>query len=655
MGRTGCVVFFGVFFLFLPLLSLASTTEKDISAVSLDSLLATEVSTASKYVQTAREAPASVTVITSDDITRYGWKTLGQALNSVRGFYLTYDRNYEYVGVRGFGRPGDFNNRLLLLLNGHTLNDNFYGSAQFGTELGIDLDMVERIEVVRGPGSALYGTGAMFAVVNIITKRGKSLDGFRVSGETGSYGEYGGTLGFGKEFRPGTEVLLSVLWGQRRGDDLYYREYDNPATNYGVAEGLDRDKYYGFLATAKAGDFRLQGIFTSREKHIPTGSWGTTFNDSEHINLDERAFIEMGFEKELSPSRGLSLRAYYDRYHYKGSYPYGLLQRDTNDGQWMGGEARFRWDIVPSNRLILGAEYQSHRRAYYKLWDDSGTYFRGEFPYSTVSLYAQDEHQIYKNLSLTVGFRYDGYSTGENSLSPRLALLYHPLPETTLKFLYGEGFRAPNKYEEKYADPFSGYKPNPNLDSERIRSMEIVLEQRITRFLFGTLSLYRYEMRDLIDQEVDPADLLIQHRNVRKVETNGVETELNWKSDSGIEANLSYSYQKAQDGRSERTLTNSPNHLAKLRMVYPFLGYLYIAPELHYESARKTVYSTRTGPYFLINVNLSTIKLWDSVRLSFLVRNLLDRTYKLPGGLEHVQPAITQDGRLLSLKAEYWF
>ena len=158
-----------------PAKAMAQATEPPSTGSSLDELLDVKISGAAKYEQTARQAPASVTIITSEDIERYGYRTLADALMTVRGFFVSYDRNYTYVGVRGFSRPTDYNNRILLLLDGHTLNENVYGAAQLGSELPIELDLVERIEIVRGPGSALYGTGAMLAVVNVVLKKGSAL------------------------------------------------------------------------------------------------------------------------------------------------------------------------------------------------------------------------------------------------------------------------------------------------------------------------------------------------------------------------------------------------------------------------------------------------------------------------------------------------
>ena len=138
--------------------------------LSLDSLLSTKISTAAKYQQTISEAASSVTIITAEDIHRHGYRTLPEALAATRGFYLSYDRNYSFLGARGFSRPSDYNNRILLLVDGNAINESVFGGAPVGTDLGVPMESLERIEIVRGPGSALYGTGAIFAVVNLVTQ-----------------------------------------------------------------------------------------------------------------------------------------------------------------------------------------------------------------------------------------------------------------------------------------------------------------------------------------------------------------------------------------------------------------------------------------------------------------------------------------------------
>src|SRR6185295_1369374 len=160
--------------------------------LSLDDLMKAEIYTASKHWQAISEAPASVSIVTADEIQKYGYRTLADILRSIRGISITSDRNYSYVGVRGFARPGDFNTRLLLLVDGHRFNDNVYDGAYIGTDFPIDVDLIERVELIRGPSSSLYGGSAFFGVINVVTKRAHNLRGPMVSFEAGTLGTYKG-------------------------------------------------------------------------------------------------------------------------------------------------------------------------------------------------------------------------------------------------------------------------------------------------------------------------------------------------------------------------------------------------------------------------------------------------------------------------------
>ena len=136
-----------------PVLGPAQLADKTIE--ELMGIQVASVHGAAKRDQRVTDAPSSVTIITAQDILTFGWRSLAEALASARGFYTTYDRNYAYLGARGFGRPSDFNNRTLLLVDGHRLNDNVYDGAGIGTDFPIDVSLIERIEVIRGPGAAL--------------------------------------------------------------------------------------------------------------------------------------------------------------------------------------------------------------------------------------------------------------------------------------------------------------------------------------------------------------------------------------------------------------------------------------------------------------------------------------------------------------------
>src|SRR5881628_1711997 len=164
---------------------------------------------ASKYEQKPSEAPASFSIVTNEEIRKFGYRTLSEILRSVRGLFTTYDRNYSYIGARGFDRPGDYDTRILLLLDGHLVNDNVYDQASVCTESLVDVDAIDRVEVIRGPSSSLYGTDAFFAVINVITRSGRDLDGKEFAAAGGSYSTAEGRAAYGARLDNGVETYVS--------------------------------------------------------------------------------------------------------------------------------------------------------------------------------------------------------------------------------------------------------------------------------------------------------------------------------------------------------------------------------------------------------------------------------------------------------------
>jgi len=218
--------------------------------------------------------------------------------------------------------------------------------------------------------------------------------------------------------------------------------------------------------------------------------------------------------------------------------------------------------------LTFGAEYQEHLRVNFVNFDDAAINVKLDLPYALWSFYLQQENQLTKNLALTVGIRWDDYSTLGDASAPRAALVYHPRPTSTLKLLYGEAFRAPSPWESKTDAPPN--KSNPGLLPERIKTREAVWEERLNATLFGALSLYNYTMRDLIDPVVDPLDSLTQYRNISRAKAYGMEIEFEARLASRFQGFASLTYQNAKNAKAKKqTLTNSPRHLVKLGAVAP--------------------------------------------------------------------------------------
>ena len=639
------ILLFCMFGCFLSNLS-AQEEHQNPFDVSLDSLLNIKISTASKYEQIIGEAPASVTIVTSSDIERYGYRTLAEVLSHEKGFYTSYDRNYDYVGVRGFGRPSDYNNRILLLYDGQPTNENVYGSAAIGTEFPIPIEDIEHVEIVRGPGSALYGTGAMFAVVNVITKKGNIIDGTRCLAEIGSFGRRQASFQFGKEWENKIDFSISGMIADNKGDDLYYQEYDDPSTNRGIAQGLDWDKYYGFYSTLSYNQLFINGYFTSRKKGVPTGSYNSIFNDSRAQTLDEYSGINIRYDTKLTSDVVANWTVSYQNYYYVGDYPISELQSESATGKRLRAEIRFQWDIQPEHRLTIGSEYHDNFKAEIKEILGNDTYYNKDFPFRLGSIYVEDEYQILRDLFLTLGVRHDMYSSVGSATTPRGALVYNFFDkQSTLKFLYGEGFRAPSIYESNYTDSISGYKSNSQINPENIETYEVVFEHRIGESMLGTLSYYFFDMDGLIDTWIDPADSFYQFKNIGDVYAHGIEAEINARFEPGIHFRLNYAFQIAKDEYSNVRISNSPQHIANLGISFPVYSLFSLGVTMQYQSERLTVYGSTTPSFFLANVNLRFQQRDGPLGAALLFSNIFNESYAHPASLDFKQAAIPQNGR----------
>ena len=645
-------ILFAGLLVMVPCTMAAQEPESDVLA--LDSLLSTPIDASGKYQQTAREAASSVTIVTHDEIEHFGYRTLNDVLQGVSGFYLSNDRNYTYLGARGFSRPTDYNNRILLLVDGHQMNEGIWGAAPL--ELPIDPQYLERVEIVRGPGSALYGTGALFGVINLVTRSGASISGTQAAILGGSYGQRSGSAVFGRRTEGGTDLELTGTWEGSDGQDPYYPEYDTPETNHGVAHNLDWERSALVQGKASRGDWSLNGWYSSRSKAIPTGSFGMQFDTKPTRTVDRYAYAELKYEHALDVSKRIRVRGFFDRYAWDGTYAYDgddLVARSRDES--IGGEASLHWDIGSAQRVTAGTEYRRHLRPRY---DIVGTDDGFRAPYDVASAFVEHEFQATRHLTLLGGLRADHYSTTGGSLTPRGAVLYAPAPGTTLKLLYGRAFRAPNLYEMR--NETFGYLRNPSLHEERGHTLELIVQQRMGTGLLGTASVFNYHMNGLIDLTFNPADGHYMYVNFGTNRATGAELGVEARFGGGVLGYANYTYQRAEDELTDAVLTNSPSHLAKAGVSLPFAHGLGGALEGRFESARTTVYATRTGAYALENLHL-----WfsppgagpaaDRLRLSLRINNLLNASYATPGGVQHLQPAIPQDGRNFSAELRYRF
>jgi iron complex outermembrane receptor protein len=440
---------------------------------------------------------------------------------------------------------------------------------------------------------------------------------------------------------------------------LFFREFDDPSTNFGLAENRDADRFYSLFTTLSFHDFTLQGALSDREKAIPTGSFGTDFNHPGNRTVDGRAYLDLKYQHLFQNGLEATARLFYDYYHYKGDYYYsGVVNKDSSYGEWWGWESRLTRTWLRKHRLTFGLEYTDNLRQNQENYDQDPRSLKLDDRRNgkNWALYLQDEYSILPGLILNAGGRYDYFETFGGTANPRLALIYNPLEQTTLKLLYGTAFRNPNVYERFYHDQGSTTKPNPGLKPETISTYELVFEQGIGRRLRGTTSFYYYEINNLISQTIDPADGLLVFRNIGRTEARGAELELEGKWDSGLEGRISYTFQEATNKDTDEVLSNSPRHLAKLRVSLPvFRDKFFFSPEIQYIGKRRTLAGNQTEDSLTMNVTLLAQKLVPGLEISGSIYNLFDKSYGDPGAAEHRQDIILQDGRTFRLKLTYRF
>jgi len=622
------------------------------------------VTVASKFAQKVTAAPASVSVITAEEIRSYGYRTLADILRSVRGFYVSYDRNYHFLGVRGFSRPGDYNTRVLVMVNGQRINDAVYDQGSIGTEMPVDVDLIDRVEVIRGPSSSIYGTNALLGVVNVITRTGREVDGLEAAAAVGSFDTAKGRLSFGRDLGENGRFLLSGTWNESDGDDhLYYREYDDPASNLGVAEDLDGDRAEQLFASATWRGLTLQGIYSRRKKDVPTGVYEMLFNDSRAETVDEYRLLDLKYEHTFADGLQLMARGNFSNYLYDGGYPYAdgegsYLNRDETESRIWGGEVQVAKTLFDRHLLTMGGEVRYNDRQDQRNFDVGFEPYLDDQQTSTVwALYLQDEIRLLDNLTLSAGIRYDHYETFGSTSNPRFALIYAPTETTSVKLLYGQAFRAPNAYELYYQD---GYAINSNLDldPETIASWEIIFDHSLGRHLRYSLGAFHYQIDDLISQEPDPADPdnFTRFVNLESVTSYGFECEIEGKWQGGLQTRASYTYAKTEDDETGRWLGNSPRHLAKLNLRVPLLDErLQAGVEVLYTSARKTLQGEEVDDFIQTNLTLFSHGVREGLDLSASVYNLFDKSYQDPASLDHRQDSIVQDGRTFRVTASYRF
>jgi len=645
------------------------STYDDLISSSLEELMDIDlVYGASRYEQKISRAPSSVSIITAEEIKRYGYRNLADILAATRSFYITSDRSYQYLGVRGMLLQGDYNSRVLLMIDGHRMNDALYGAAAVSNELPLDVDLIQRVEVIRGSGYSIYGNNAFLAIINIITRDGGGLSGPELSADAGSHDTYRGRASFGHRFTGGQDLIVSWTQFSSQGHSrLYFSEFDDPATNGGYAKYVDDESDYDIFAKLSWKGFTLEGAYGRRDKTDPAASYGTFFGSPSNVLSDRQGCAELRYDGRINRFMDLMAKVYYDYYYFKEGFLYDwnegvpppdlVLNVDEDCAERWGAEFQLMIDPHEDHRLVFGGRFIDRFRVDQANYDIGvGVYLNDRRRSINWGLYLQDEFRIRDDLALTAAVGYDYFETFGSSVNPRVALVYNPTDSTSVKLLYSTAYREPTGYELYYHDGYSTAKPNPDLNEEKAANYEIVAEQRLTSDICLTASVFYTRIEDIIRQEVDPADGLEAFVNRGDVDIIGAELEALGRWENGIEARASYSFQEAETSSTEKHLENSPKHLAKLNLSVPVIGeMLRSGLELQFTGKRGDFKGGHLEEYLTANLTLLSRGIVEGLDISGTVYNLFNDKHSDPVGEEFRQRAIEQDGIGFRFKITYLY
>ncbi|QSQ11477.1 TonB-dependent receptor domain-containing protein [Myxococcus landrumensis] len=613
------------------------------------------VRAASKNLVAVDDAPASTTVLTQEELRAFGWRTLAEALAGVRGFFLTDDRTYTYLGVRGFSPPGDLNTRISILWDGHAMNDVWAGQGFAAHDFNVDLLEIERIEVVRGPGSSLYGTGAFFAVINVVPRESLGQDKhLEVTGAVGALGTTRAHATAAWE-RGNRSVLVSAAALTASGADTTRLLTDQNQEH--LVKGLDSERAASGTLRARVGDFSFQGLLNVRTKELPTAPYNTLPGTEGNKVKDLRFFLEARYEREFSERFSLSARSAFDLSRYDGVYVYpeaaGGPREEGGDADWVSGELRARVGIFKNNRLTLGMEAQGQLR----VWQTAGRTPLETKARTLLSAYLLDEWQLHPRLSVSAGVRLDKYLDLDTTpITPRIALIARPYDAGLTKLVAGNAFRAPNVYELFYADGITQAAPD-KLDPETITTFELEHSHDLTDELRLTVAGYHNRISKLVQLgpesspsgECGAAACLVFANDSGTTLAWGAEAGVHWQPGRYLLVDMSYSYVKLRNA-SDDVASAAPAHLVSGRLLMPIgNGDIRFATQATYQSARPTgAGGADSGEALLVGFGLSGD--YGPLRYFAGVHNLLDANYRIPVSDENSIAPVPQYGRTFSLQ-----
>lgn len=619
-----------------------------------------EVTIATRRETPVNKAPSIVTVITDEEIKNLGYRTLIEVLMTIPGFEIRKEPGTGVVEPIVRGVEGS--NKVKVMLNGHTVNTTTTGSA-FGRFDDFPVESIKKLEILRGPGSAIYGENAFLAVINIITLDAGDIDGMRISSGYGSFDTYEENAVFGKAVG---KVSISGLahYRQTSGfDGVVEKDAQSEldqifGSSASLAPGSVHDGRQEFSLNLKATyeDFWFQGWYSNKNREPFIGG-GLALNDESDIE-NNYVFAEIGYKKTLEERFTLKPRIYYDQFDSNSTfesnpentvlppytYPDGLIYVVKGIERIVGTEIPLDVKLFDGNVLTLGMEY--------RLINQSNNYFLANFDPVTgapnpnneiqdysdsslflpditrrvLSLYLQNTWDITDTLNVTLGVRHDRYNDFGETTSPRCGLTWAFMKDASLKLLYGEAFRAPTFYEM-----FQIALGNEDLDPEKIKTYEVELNYKFNKYVTSSINYFYNTIEDLISVDRN-APRPRHYENLTDAHVQGFEMNTRIDISKGNYVFMNYTFKNPED-EDGNDLPLVAQHTGNFGVNVNCCEYINTNLSTFVSGSRSRIDTdTREDlpAYALLNLSLIGKKFFKTMEVYGTVFNILDKDYSDP-------------------------
>ncbi|MBQ0752789.1 MAG: TonB-dependent receptor [Gammaproteobacteria bacterium] len=645
----------------------------DLFSLSLEELSGVNVSIATGTVKPLAQAPAGASVVTAEEIAMMGAQTLDEVLETIPGVHVS--RGSFGLAPRYFirGIVSTYNPQTLVLLNGVPMTSLFLGDRgeRNPNEYSLPIKTVERIEVIRGPGSALYGADAFAGVINVITKSADDIDGTELSASWGSFDTSRASILSGQQVGE-LKVAVALSHLSTKGDDSAIIDSDlqsvidptlaQPASRAPEAAATSV-KYFDARVDMELQDWRWR-VAWNGSKDAGTGQGINDALDPDSRFEYYRASTDLGWHNDdLLNDWEIDVLLSYAYAGFNnptgiylfppgadfglGAFPDGVRAKPELKEENVRANVNFLYKGFDNHTVLLGSGYlwadlfETHDTTNYtsvlaprgELVDisDTADVFQPEDSRQSHYLFIQDEWQFASRWELIAGLRYDSYSDVGGTANPRLALVWSTTDTFTTKLLYGEAFRAP-AFFELYATNNPVALGNPDLDPESLRSTELAFDWRPISDWALALNLYHWRITDYIDFLADPGTGTFTAQNSGKIDGYGLEAEVRHQLSRDVNWLVNYSYQHTKDEDSGEPLGFMPTHQGYARVAWEFMPRWQWAPQLTWVGERlRAAGDSRDALRGYVSADMSLRKRWKgNIDVALIARNMFNADIREP-------------------------